>query len=54
VYNSAATIPVLVAEVLKVLEIMRGRHELILVNDGSRDRSWDAIAHAAEAHDCVR
>ena len=39
VYNSASTLPSLVAQLSAL--VIPGGHELILVNDGSRDRSGD-------------
>ena len=40
VYNSEGSLPLLVERLGKVLEPQRQLGELILVNDGSRDRSW--------------
>ncbi len=49
VYNGADTIGTVVERVLQVLRPLR-RTEIILVNDGSGDRSWDAIQALAGAH----
>lgn len=43
VYNSARTLPDLVAALLPVLGAEADRAEVILVDDGSRDGSWPAI-----------
>jgi glycosyltransferase involved in cell wall biosynthesis len=43
VYNSDSTLPQLVLLLTSVLEQMQRPFELILVNDGSRDRSWQTI-----------
>ncbi len=46
VYNEEATLPLLFAELDRVLEMLTvgaGEVEIVLVNDGSRDRSWDRI-----------
>jgi glycosyltransferase involved in cell wall biosynthesis len=43
VYNSAATLRPLVQRLVAVLEPMEFPHEIILVNDGSRDGSWQQI-----------
>jgi polyisoprenyl-phosphate glycosyltransferase len=50
VYNSA---PLVGETVDRVVEVFTGaglKHELILVNDGSHDRSWDVIAERARVH----
>lgn len=54
VYNSAGTLPQLVARLAPVLQDLRQSHELILVNDGSRDESWQVIRQLARAHPWVR
>jgi glycosyltransferase involved in cell wall biosynthesis len=54
VYNSAGTLDALVERVETVLESRGGDHELVLVNDGSTDRSWERIAELAREHDAVR
>lgn len=54
VYNSEATLPTLVDRLAAVLPGIADRFEVILVNDGSRDGSWDAIAEGARKHDWVR
>lgn len=53
VYNSAATLPQLVARLGTVLQATGLSHELILVNDGSRDDSWLVIQQLAGAHPWV-
>jgi len=57
VYNEEAALPLLFAELDRVLEMLpvgAREVEIVLVNDGSRDHSWDRIA-ARCAHDprCV-
>ena len=48
VYEEAEVFPELLRRVLAVLDrLAGGPHELILVDDGSRDRTWDLIAEAA-------
>jgi glycosyltransferase involved in cell wall biosynthesis len=43
VYNSEGTLSALVAEVHSVLDPLGLPYEMILVNDGSRDQSWQVI-----------
>jgi glycosyltransferase involved in cell wall biosynthesis len=43
VYNSEGTLSALVAEVHSVLDPLGMPYEMILVNDGSRDQSWQVI-----------
>ncbi len=47
VFNSHATLTELVHRLLAVLQSRGAPFEIILVNDGSRDASWDAIAGIA-------
>ena len=43
VFNSAGILPALVARIEPVLSATQRPHELILVNDGSSDASWDVV-----------
>jgi len=43
VYNGAESVPELIERLNKVLPDVAGKYEVILVNDGSRDQSWDRI-----------
>jgi glycosyltransferase involved in cell wall biosynthesis len=47
VYNSEQVVGSTITRILEVFEEAGLRHEIILVNDGSRDRSWDVIAERA-------
>jgi glycosyltransferase involved in cell wall biosynthesis len=51
VYNSAATLPELAGRIARVLA---GPFELILVNDGSQDQSWNVICALTEKHTWIR
>ena len=51
VYNGAATLDELVQRIDAVLD---GRHEIVLVNDGSADASWPQIARIASERPHVR
>ena len=50
VYNSEHSLQELVERVAKVLGSRKREYELILVNDGSRDRSWEVICDLAHRH----
>lgn len=54
VYNSESILPVLVARIESALHDVVPLFELILVNDGSRDRSWDVICDLASRHKSIR
>ena len=54
VYNSQASLPALIERLAGVLPTVADRFEVILVNDGSRDESWDGICQAARKHAWVR
>ena len=54
VYNSAGTLAELVARLRAVLEPRVDDFELVLVNDGSADASWERIVELAAEDDRVR
>ncbi len=54
VYNSAGTLPALVEQLDGVTIGAAHARELILVNDGSRDQSWDVIQALALQYEWVR
>jgi glycosyltransferase involved in cell wall biosynthesis len=54
VFRSEATLPELVARLGAVLPPLSGWFEVILVNDGSPDRSWDVMQSLAAEHAFVR
>jgi undecaprenyl-phosphate 4-deoxy-4-formamido-L-arabinose transferase len=54
VYNGSDTLPMLVDEVGKVLPGVADEFELVLVNDGSPDQSWQVITVLAQSHPWVR
>src|SRR5213083_2650349 len=49
VFNEEAGLPQLYRRVKDVLVAAGMTHEIILVNDGSRDRSWERILDVANA-----
>lgn len=54
VYNSAAILPALIARLGPVLHALSRPFEVILVNDGSRDASWEVISRLEREHDWLR
>lgn len=54
VYNSSTILTELVARLGPVLESAAGEYELILVNDGSRDGSWEVICDLVSSYRWVR
>jgi len=54
VYNSEHSLPLLVSRVETVLAEEGRTAEMVLVNDGSRDRSWDVIRRLASEYPWVR
>ena len=54
VHNSARILPRLVERLAPVLAATGGPYELVLVNDGSRDESWQVVQDLAARHAWVR
>lgn len=54
VYNSQAILAELVSRLEMALKAMTDQYELILVNDDSRDQSWDLIKRLSDAHPWIR
>ena len=54
VYNGAAALPELVKQVRAPLETMGRPYEILLVDDGSADRTWEAMAALARDFPFVR
>lgn len=53
-YNSEQTLELLVQRLEPVLAARAEKYELILVNDGSRDKSWNVIVSLVAGHKWVR
>jgi glycosyltransferase involved in cell wall biosynthesis len=54
IYRSEATLPLLIPRLTAALERLGPAHEIILVDDGSPDRSWDVVTAAALADGRIR
>ncbi|HEY7001195.1 MAG TPA: glycosyltransferase family 2 protein [Candidatus Udaeobacter sp.] len=54
VYNGEASLDELCRRLAEVLSRISGQHEVILVNDGSRDRSWEVILELSLRTPAVR
>jgi undecaprenyl-phosphate 4-deoxy-4-formamido-L-arabinose transferase len=54
VYNSEDTLPELLERLAAVLPRVAKQYEVILVNDGSRDRSWQVIQGLCATHPWLR
>jgi len=53
VYNSEDTVKILVERVHKVLKNQSNKFELILINDGSEDKSWELISKLAKKYSWI-
>lgn len=53
-FNSEASLPMLVAQLSRTLKSVATHYEIILVNDGSSDRTWEMICGLAAEHSFVR
>lgn len=53
-YNEAESLPELEAWIRRVMEANNFSYELIFVNDGSTDTSWEVIGELAAKNPCVR
>ena len=54
VYNGSETLPVLLSRLEPVLIQLAEDYEVLLVNDGSPDNSWDSIVQLSSMHAWVR
>ncbi len=53
-YNEAESLPELFAWIRRVMEEHKFSYEVIFVNDGSTDNSWEVIQNLRKESDCVR
>src|ERR1700744_231976 len=54
VYNEDESLPELCSWIEKVMHENRFSYEIILVDDGSTDRSWEVIAELRKANPCIK
>ncbi|MCS7074343.1 MAG: glycosyltransferase family 2 protein [Cyclobacteriaceae bacterium] len=54
VYNAQKILPDLVFQLKKSLETISNNYEIILVDDGSQDKSWDVITEIAKQNTSVK
>jgi undecaprenyl-phosphate 4-deoxy-4-formamido-L-arabinose transferase len=53
-YNSELTLSPLIEDLQRVLVSLTDVYELILVNDGSRDGTWNVVCELAQQHNWIR
>ena len=49
IFNEEESIPLLIDEVLKVMRVTQEKFEIILVNDGSKDKSAEVLSHLSSS-----
>ncbi|MHC4258687.1 MAG: glycosyltransferase family 2 protein, partial [Planctomycetota bacterium] len=54
VYNSEGSLEPLIKRLSRVLDEHSENYEIVMVNDGSRDASWQVICELADVHSCVK
>ena len=53
-FNEEESIPELISWIEKVMASNGYKYEIIMVDDGSRDRSWDIIRELSGKNPCIR
>ena len=53
-YNEAESLPELYAWIERVMKANSFTYEVIFVNDGSTDSSWNVIKELGKSHECVK
>jgi glycosyltransferase involved in cell wall biosynthesis len=54
IYNSASMLPVLLERIENTMRGMGRSFEIVFVNDGSRDNSWQVLKQLHDSHETVR
>ncbi len=54
IYNEEESIPLLCERLDAVLRPLGKRYEILLVDDGSKDRSWEVLLAAAQRYPCLK
>jgi len=54
IYNSQDSLPILLRDLEKVLKEITKEYEIILINDGSQDNSWEVIEELCKKIDRIR
>jgi len=54
VYNSESILPKLVARLIEALKSICSNYEILLINDGSKDKSWGSIQKLSDENKQVR
>jgi len=53
IYNSEEILEALLERLIKVLPTLDEHFEIILINDGSQDHSWELICELSDVHPCI-
>lgn len=53
-YNEDESLPELFAWIKRVMEANHFSYEVIFINDGSTDRSWDVIKQLSDTNETVK
>ena len=53
-FNEAESLPELEAWIARVMEANGFSYEILFINDGSTDDSWQVIKHLRESNPCVK
>ncbi len=54
VFNSESILPILVARLVEALRSICTNYEILLINDGSQDKSWNSIQKLTDENKQVR
>ena len=54
VYNGSETLPLLIDQLMNVLPDLTDKFEILLINDGSPDHSWQVIEELFKKHTTIR